>query len=68
MARHTRANDHNEEVDQPRSASDLLRAAGYDLPDKRRRRKDRNEEPAAPELVQRTMFPYRRPTEAERTR
>jgi len=72
MARHTRADHHGEDaVPNARSASDLLRAAGYDLPESRRRRRERaqepTQEPTLPPAAERMMFPYRRDADVDRT-
>ena len=64
MARHMRPEERDDhDTLNPRSASDLLREAGYDLPDtRRRRRRDRHEESSLPPPPERMMFPYRRET------
>jgi hypothetical protein len=70
MARHSRGDDHHDgDVPEPRSASDLLREAGYDVPEQRsrRRRRDHSDEHTMPPVMERTMFPYRR-DEARRER
>ena len=55
------------EVTAPRPAADLLREAGYELPDsRRRRRRERTGEFTLPPAPERMMFPYRRPTDIDR--
>jgi hypothetical protein len=67
MARHTRGDGRDEETTTPRPAADLLREAGYELPEtRRRRRRERGEEFTLPPPPERMMFPYRRATDIDR--